>query len=358
MPTAPGERTGVTIVEVLVAISLITILTALILPAVQSARETSRRVQCASHLKAVAQAAVAWSEQRRHIVPTVFTRETPQQRRMELRNWVVELLPHIDCRAEADRWHHDKAVTDPENLKVAAKHIATLTCPSDTTQLGAGDLSFAINGGIGNFHWDEQDQCHYTSDALNHRIDLNGDGTDCVANAPLARGSDFDILLQTRLSFWQNESHERVQDNQGFHHHTMATITDGASNTLYFAENLRTGCDETRPLVNWSSPRDRQATVFVSFGLCEANQCAAGRIDWSKANSGHAAINRGRNAKEGQSPFASSYHNGGVNVAMLDGSTRFLSESVDGRVYFALFTPRGGKLSGHPLDEGIVSTAF
>ena len=48
--------------------------------------------------------------------------------------------------------------------------------------------------------------------------------------------------------------------------------------------------------------------------------------------------------EEGSSPYASSRHAGGVNMTMCDGSTRFVKDTIDGRVYAKLLTPAGSQL--------------
>lgn len=171
-------------------------------------------------------------------------------------------------------------------------------------------------------------------------------------------GSDFDLLFRTRLTFWENESPDPRIQAQRFHPHTLTSVTDGASNTLFFAENLRTGRNQTDPRSNWAATHDRLTSVFAGAAICREYSCVLGNVDFSLANFGDAAINAGRSADEGLSPYPSSWHPGGVNVALLDGSVRFLNESVDGRIYLGLFTPQGSQLSGVAIDTGITPTPF
>jgi len=58
---------------------------------------------------------------------------------------------------------------------------------------------------------------------------------------------------------------------------------------------------------------------------------------------------------EGESPWPNSFHPGGVTVGFADGHVQFLNETIDGRVYYNLMTPQGSRLTGLPLDGGILS---
>ena len=84
--------------------------------------------------------------------------------------------------------------------------------------------------------------------------------------------------------------------------------------------------------------------------MCNGNDCSTGNVDFERANSGNQAINSGLDDPEGEAPWPNSSHPRGVNIAMADGSVRFLSEDIDGRAYMQLFTPQGSKLQGLALD--------
>jgi len=70
------------------------------------------------------------------------------------------------------------------------------------------------------------------------------------------------------------------------------------------------------------------------------------------------AINAGRFLAEGESPFLNGFHPGGATVAFADGRVQVLSESVDGRVSYNLFTPQGTRLIGTPLDAGVTGEDY
>jgi prepilin-type processing-associated H-X9-DG protein len=141
-------------------------------------------------------------------------------------------------------------------------------------------------------------------------------------------------------------------------HHTPASIDDGMSNTLLIGENVRTGYDPVRPGVNWSTAWGSQTRFYFNHEVCADHSCTTGSLNFAKANGGGHAINAGRYAAEGESPFLNSFHSGLAVVGFADGRVQFLSESVDGRVYFNLCTPKGIRLKGTPLDAGVTTDGF
>jgi hypothetical protein len=76
-------------------------------------------------------------------------------------------------------------------------------------------------------------------------------------------------------------------------------------------------------------------------------------VKFQLANAEEHAINSGRTAPEGESPWPNSFHPGGVCVSFGDGRAQFLSESIDGRVFYNQMTPDGVYLQGTSLDAGL-----
>ncbi len=349
-----SNRSGFTLIELLVTISIIALLMALILPAIQSAREASRRVTCANHLRNVALAVLNETESQKRFPAAAYWGGPDKNNPGPHHNWVVDILPWIDRRDLADRWNMDELLTSPGNRQLADTHIAVLTCPSDISVNGAGDLSFAVNGGIG-----ESTLLNNVQDCIvdpfNHVLDLNGNGLVCVApGVDEGTPSDRTVFKYLGLFFNENWGFETGPGYQGtVRHHRPDSVTDGMSNTLLLAENVRTGYDPYAGGSNWSSADSRRTKVYFSHRICASNVCSAGNVDLNRANSGDQSINSGKAAPEGEAPWPSSFHPGGVNVAFADGRVQFLSEGIDGRVYYSLFTPQGSRLQGTALDGGV-----
>jgi prepilin-type processing-associated H-X9-DG protein len=347
------------LIELLVTISIIAVLMALILPAIHNARESSRRIQCANRMRNIALAVLNDTELKRRFPASAWWGGPDKDNPGPHHNWVVEILPWIDRRDLADRWNHEQLLTDAANQQLAETHIAVLVCPSDISTNGQGDLSFAVNGGIGEstFHNDIQD-C--IVDPFGHVLDLNGNGQVCVPpDTSDGDPSDRDIYKRLGLFFNENLGFDSSPGYAGTkRHHRPGSVTDGMSNTLLLTENIRTGYDPYNPGTNWATADSRRTKVFFSHRVCTSNVCSVGNVDLSRANADDHAVNSGIRVPEGEAPWPNSFHPAGVNVAFADGRVQFLNQDIDGLVYYNLFTPQGTELRGTPLDGGVSSDSF
>jgi prepilin-type N-terminal cleavage/methylation domain-containing protein/prepilin-type processing-associated H-X9-DG protein len=135
-----GTRRGFTLVEVLVVVAIIAALIGLLLPAVQSARESSRRLACGANLKQVGLAVLSHHEARR-LLPTAVTSGTVS-RRGDLdprsgtsHSWLVQVLPYLEEQARFDRFDLGRSLFDPGPKAGSpgpeSDRPAVLACPSD-----------------------------------------------------------------------------------------------------------------------------------------------------------------------------------------------------------------------------------
>lgn len=346
-------REGVTIIEVLVVITLIAALAAITLPAVMRAREASRRVTCKNHLRNVGFAVLQDAEAKRRLPASGHFGKNANDQWAPWHNWVVTVLPWMEQSNLYDAWDFDVPARDAHNLALARRVVPVLTCPSDMTlsnKIDGGDLSYVVNGGFG---WTKElngvEDCPV---AANDRlIDLNGNGLACSPDdARDARATDKRLFVQTGVFFLENW---RVPDGT-VRHHTLNTISDGLSNTIFLAENMRVGYDPFEPESTWASSLPKRCSFFVSHDVCRNQVCGPGGVDYTKANSGSTGINAGLTQPEGEAPWPSAWHEGGVHVVLGDGRVHFLAENVNGGVYAALLSPQGGDVEG-PLKQPLVS---
>lgn len=351
-PSEPNEtvpaaviagRPGFTIIELLVVVGVMGVLIALVLPAVMGARQAARRTQCKNHLRNIDLAVLNETHSKKRFPASGnFGKGSGDHH-----SWVVTILPYLDRHDIYREWDFDQQYSDPVNLRLCGVHVPVLVCPDDITAAGNGDLSYAVNGGFG---WTRKGV-----EQIRGFIDLNGDGEFSADNgAP----TDGDLLLRSGLFFVENWP----TGSGTVRHHTVDTVRDGLSHTIMIAESIRAGYDPHAPNGlpgNWACPLAWRSSFFLSGYVCEDMICAEGNVDYVRANSRQTpyaseAINSALDQAEGEAPWASSYHGGGVHVAFCDGRVVFLSEGVDGKVYAALLSPQGTLIKG-ALAQIVVS---
>ena len=121
---APRRRwsSGFTLVEVLVVIAIIGVLIALLLPAVQAARESARRTQCSNHLKQIGLALLNYESAHR-VFPPAFGRNPGH-------NLLAFLLPQVEQQPVYARYHFESDWQSAPNKEARETDIAVFVCPS------------------------------------------------------------------------------------------------------------------------------------------------------------------------------------------------------------------------------------
>ena len=133
------ENTGFTLVELLVVIAIIGVLIALLLPAVQAAREAARLTQCTNHLKQLALAVQNFADAKKTL-PRGKTVVSPTScgAPTDYSNWAVEILPYLEEQALFDLYDFNRPNVDPVNQPVIRKIIPHMVCPSDPNNSRVG----------------------------------------------------------------------------------------------------------------------------------------------------------------------------------------------------------------------------
>ncbi|MCA9187773.1 MAG: DUF1559 domain-containing protein, partial [Planctomycetales bacterium] len=148
------RRNAFTLVELLVVIAIIGLLVALLLPAVNSAREAARRMQCANNMRQIGLAILNF-ETANGYLPPAYTRPGTGDAYVQTRHSIfVFLLPYLEEQALSDsisldyNWNEGRRPTpETSNLRQVAVNIPSLLCPTTSTRdAGMGD--YAVCGNI------------------------------------------------------------------------------------------------------------------------------------------------------------------------------------------------------------------
>src|SRR5688572_10883471 len=144
-PRSRGCAPGFTLVELLVVIAIIGVLVALLLPAVQSAREAARRMQCSNHLKQIGIAL-----HNHHDLQSVFPPgqiHTSASGEPFTTTWGIELLSFLEQGNLQGRYNKALPPLNPDNLVVLQTRVKTYICPSDlnTTKLEMPNSGSMVN---------------------------------------------------------------------------------------------------------------------------------------------------------------------------------------------------------------------
>jgi prepilin-type N-terminal cleavage/methylation domain-containing protein len=159
-------KNGFTLVELLVVIAIIGILIALLLPAINAAREAGRRAQCQNNVKQMALAVLNYENATGVFPPSCsFKNQDPGTPAYAKDNWVVYILPFTEHSEIFKQINHNLPMADASNAAARGRIIPEMLCPSDTFNRkpfngsagqqtgGMGDNwargNYAANGGLG-----------------------------------------------------------------------------------------------------------------------------------------------------------------------------------------------------------------
>lgn len=297
-----------TLVELLVVIAIIGILVGLLLPAVQAAREAARRMQCANNLKQIGLGLLNYESAYRRYpkggAGAVSLTNATTIARMRL-SWGAAILPFIEENNIYDQIDLRLPYIHPNNFAAGRTTVKTYICPTSPRQellrpngdaLSAPELYARTDYG-GNYG-ERSLRCHPQNCQNNYQTGGGGRGT-------LMLGTDQDVAIKD--------------------------ITDGMSNTVMVGEapeglhsiwiGHKNVFDQSVPLDARVSDASTWTPCLTPFKSTQGNFCDFGQEFHS-------------------------YHSGGSNFAIADGSTHFLANQTDFKIFAAMLSRSGGEVVG------------
>jgi prepilin-type processing-associated H-X9-DG protein len=303
------------LVELLVVIAIIGVLVALLLPAVQAAREAARRMSCNNNLKQIGIAVHMYHDTYKQLPAGSYTTglccSSPTYSA-----WTIAILPFLEQQPLYDQYNFNVPNYDPLNHPVIQKTVEAYLCPSDVNIQRLDNPESGNGSGV-----------------------LYAPGSyRSVSGATLAQNGDmfFDhanVSRTTAQATWAGAMHvvrpQQSGDGFGLTQHNFASVTDGTSSTLLVAEYHTRNHNRRRTFWAYSYTSYNQSSVQLEKRtlLPDYDKCASlGGADPCKR------------------AFGSLHSGGGVNALLADGSTRFVAtESMDTNVWWALGTIAGGE---------------
>ncbi len=290
LPAGRRDR-GFTLIELLVVIAIIGVLIALLLPAVQAAREAARRAQCVNNLKQLALGAANY-ESANGCYPPATVPTFPSIGFSDL----VRLCPYLEQNAIYNATNFSLSYFMPANYTVAGTGFSALFCPSDPSAFEAMPIEYGPPNYM-QFH--------------NHYAGVVGPWD----SFGLVPGSTPGLLAVDP----QVTSHAFGPIIAGGPV-TVASVTDGTSNTMMYSENGQGVFDNSTQ--GWM----HQWNVGEPTDWCLETRFPP---NWGRHYS-DPSNDPGNAALQQWAAFnAMSFHPGGVNTAFCDGSVHFLKDSIN-----------------------------
>jgi prepilin-type processing-associated H-X9-DG protein/prepilin-type N-terminal cleavage/methylation domain-containing protein len=366
-------RTAFSLVELLVVVGILAILAGLLLPAVQYARESSRRATCSSNLRQLGIALHSYHDAHRvlpvgvvwapageplgsGVLPIGVIDRVAKFGTLDkdtiYANWVCMLLPQLDEDTLFRQWNGRLPVSHAQNARVRAAELAIMKCPSDPY-----NSEHYVRGSALGLQGNEYARGNY---AINV-----GPDNDCVMGSMtpegpctlgfIAVGGD----LRTKNSQVWGSGVAGV--NKSFR---FGDIRDGLSRTVILDE-IRSGIDPLDPRGVWALGQVPSSLIARHGKFSDAsgpNPLASGSEEFigctalaQKVGQSRLAAERmpcnigGTSGEANIQGAARSMHSGGLNVLFCDGSVSFVVDQIDAEVWHAIHTRAGKETVDWPL---------
>jgi prepilin-type N-terminal cleavage/methylation domain-containing protein len=323
-PTSSRRFAAFTLVELLVVIAIIGVLVALLLPAVQAARESARRTQCLNNLKQLALAIHNIHDAKKHLPPGAHFGESVNAWNAATGSrsgtWASDVLPYIEHQAVYDMFSFDFPIGNSRNRNAVQVVINAFVCPSDEIEtdvlIGGRIQTGNVNPGRSMGLW-YPTSMGPTRDGTTAELSCvfcqQGLGSFCCANTddygcgfPLCRGG---------VGVFDRSSKK----------HRFKEVTDGLSHTWMIGETIPRHCTYNGAYNN-NFP---VAGTTIPLNTPVTNEDGVDNFWYTACG------------------FKSA-HAGGAHFALADGGVRFIAELIDYQLYNELGSRAGGETVAVP----------
>src|SRR5262245_55162115 len=290
--SSSNARQGFTLIELLVVIAIIAVLIGLLLPAVQSAREAARRASCVNNLKQIALAANNYESAYGCFPPGHLPQKWESGGSIVWYTGVNSfafMLHYIEQGTLFNTYNFSMSMRDEHNATAAATNLTTLWCPSDPEAAQLNPLH----------PWYDAQPAGFTQAARSY---VANRGTFWMTDVRYDMDDPcYDSITATATGVIYEDSHTK-----------LAEIVDGTSNTFLFSEAAfgKLWPDWRKYWNRWWHSGWMEDAFFDTTAAINMATPNKSQFDWHSVTA------------------ASSYHLGGANFAMCDGSVRFLKETI------------------------------
>jgi prepilin-type N-terminal cleavage/methylation domain-containing protein/prepilin-type processing-associated H-X9-DG protein len=325
------NRRGFTLVELLVVIAIIGVLVALLLPAVQAAREAARRNTCKNNLKQLGLAALNYESSKKHLPPSVqFDYATTPGSNI---GWGVhgQLMPFMEQQAVSN-------LIDLKNpwdgqMAISNVRIASFQCPSDSRSEEVRDTGsgkpflYPTNYGFNMGTWMVYDPTTHTG----------GDGVFYPnSELPLSRIADgtSNTLLSGEVKAWQPYTRDGGPASIAIPN----TVAEAIAQVASAGDKKDTGHTE------WPHGRVHHSGITATM---TPNTSTPFDLNGEQVDGDFNSWQEGKNGSSGQPTYAMvtvrSHHAGQAQVGMVDGSVQSINDGIDLLAWRAMATRDGGE---------------
>jgi prepilin-type N-terminal cleavage/methylation domain-containing protein/prepilin-type processing-associated H-X9-DG protein len=319
MKTRNGRRKGFTLVELLVVISIIGMLMALLLPAVQSARESGRSNTCRNNMRNLSLATIQY-ESARNIYPgydnDILTTNAAsvQTNGNDRRSWTFVILPYMDHRSLYDKHKNNNTANSDigEGLEITI-------CPSNPPEtIGGTSTSYVVNSG----QLDNAPTATLPADYQANGVFHYSKG---------AAGSNGAISMAAAYIAGQDGLGTTIMMSENADSRNWTDVDERWTGFTYDYDN---GTPGPTPSPSPGNPT-RSLGLNINFGQSKNSTPQDTSAGWARP---------------------SSFHPNGINFVFCDGHVRFVSDTIAYGVFQALMTPRGSAAYNNNTNVKFVTT--